>query len=216
MSLSASASNSPSPSPSPGAPIQVYTREQNGTLPSTKTDLSTRYTTIEEGEVYLNDGRRVALSGAASAYLMHLFKKANDNRKDRIKVRIDLQTSLAPTLSTVYLQMWNGRTNAWETMDSNALKSANEDFSLYADVTDTEYYDFRESAGEVAVRVYQLNNSGASKILSIDLVQISFIHTYRAKYNATGNRYREKYVSHKSKYRSKYPHKNPQDDNDII
>lgn len=194
----------------------VYTREQNGTLPSTKDDLSTRYTTIEEGEVYLKDGRMVAIAGAASAYLMHLFKKANDNRKDRIKVRIDLQTSLAPTSSTVYLQMWNGRTNAWETMDSNALKLVNEDFSLYADVTDTEYYDFRENAGEVAVRVYQLNNSGVSKTLSIDLVQISFVHTYRAKYSATGNRYKEKYTPHKSTYRAKYPHKNPQDDNNSI
>lgn len=192
--------------------MQVYTREQNGTLPTSKDDLSTIYTTPEEGDVYFNDAVRVCVSGNPSAYLMHQFKKRNDNRKDRIKVRIDLQCSLAPSTSPVYLQMWNGITNSWETMDTESGKGADEDFSLYADVTDTSYFDFRQIADEVAVRVYQLNNSGVSKTMCVDLVQFSFLRQYAAKYNVSGNRYKAKYTSKKSTYRPKHPHKSPQDD----
>ena len=190
-----------------------YTRQAIGSLPSTKDDLSTIYTTPEEGDVYLDDGRFVDLSGDASAYLIHQFKKDNDNRHDRIKVKIKLKSTLAPSGSTVYLQLWNGITNSWETMDSEVEKDANEEFSLVADVTETSYFDFRETFAEVAARVYQLNNTVSSKTLSIELVKISFLIAYKAKYTPTGNRYKDKYTSAQSTYSPKYPHKNPQDDN---
>ena len=210
--MSVSLSNSPSASPSPGQPVNDYTRDALDALPSTKDDLATVYTTPEEGDVYLDDNRFVDLIGSGSKYLIHQFKKDNNNRHDRIKVKIKLKSTLAPTSSTIYLQMWNGITNAWETMDSEALKGANEEFSLVADVNETSYFDFRESFAEVAVRVYQLNNSGVQKTLSVELVQISFLITYKAKYNLTGNRYKDKYSSKQSVYSPKYPHKNPQDD----
>jgi hypothetical protein len=215
-SSSVSSSESPSVSPSPGQPDAVYTREANGNLSSTKDDLSTIYTTPEEGDVYKNDSVFVCISGGNNAYLIHQFKKNNDNRHDRIKVRIGLKSSLAPSLSPVLLQMWNGINNAWETMDTNNSKSANEKFSLYADVTDTSYFDFRESHAEACVRVYQLNNSGSEKQMCIDLVQISFIAQYKNKYNAVGNRYKNKYNSKESVYKPKNPHKNPQDDDNLI
>lgn len=173
--------------------------------------------------MYYNDSIYVCLTGPTSRYMLHQFKKENDNRTDRIKVRIDLKTSLAPTSSPVYLQMWNGLTNSWETMDSNNTKDADEDFSLYADVTETTYFDFRQTFSEVAVRVYQLNNSGQEKQLCIDLVKISFLNPYVARYSATGNRYRDQYQptgnkfqdqysTHERDFEPKYPHKNPQDD----
>lgn len=108
-------------------------------------------------------------------------------------------------------------------MDTESGKGADEDFSLYADVTDTSYFDFRQVADEVAVRVYQLNNAGVAKTMCVDLVQISFVPQYQSKYNASGNRYKakynsatsrykDKYTSKEQKYRPKHPHKNPQDD----
>jgi hypothetical protein len=108
--------------------------------------------------------------------------------------------------------MWNGLTNSWETMDSNNTRGANEDFSLYADVTETTYFDFRESFAEVAVRVYQLNNSGSGKTVCVDLVKISFLNVYVDKYNANGNRFQGQYVNRSGTFTPKYPHKNPQDD----
>jgi len=133
-------------------PEHLYTREENENLPSNKSDLSVVYTTIEENDVSKNDGVRVGLTGEEGNYLLHQFKKLHNNRRDRIKIKVNLQSSLAPSLSTVYLQIWNGQTNSWETLDSNNKADANVDFSLFGDVSDTSYYDFNN---EVAIRVYQ-------------------------------------------------------------
>lgn len=185
----------------------MYTREAKNSLPSTKDDLATVYTTLEENEVFVRNNQYVTISGNDTQYLLHQFKKANSNRDDKIKVRIDLKSSLAPSTSTIYLQAWNGITNSWETVDSNSLLDADTDFSLMATLNalDGNYYDFRESSAEVCFRVYQLNNGGGARILSIDLVQISFVPVYQSAYN-----------SQPSSYSPKYPHQNPQDDNNII
>jgi hypothetical protein len=172
-------------------------------LPSTKADLATVYTTQEEWDVYYDDAIRVALIGTASRYLIHQYKKLNDNRSDRIKVRVDLQSTIAPVDSNTYLQIWNGQTNTWETLDSISGSAddypASTDFSLYGDVTDTSYFDFNN---EVAVRVYQLNNTGFNQTLSVDLVQFSFKSVFTSKY-----------ISRPIAYVAKYFHKSPQDDN---
>lgn len=194
-------------------PVHNYTREAKASVPSDKNDLATVYTTPEEGDVFYSDQIYVPLTFGDTTFGMHQFKKLNDNRVDRVKVRIDLKSSLAPLSSPVYLQVWDGITNSWQTADSNNVNDANEDFTLNADVNDTSYYDF---GNEFACRVYQENNSGSAKILSIDLVQISFIPNYQPAYRTTNTRYRNAYTSKKSKYRAKYPHKNPQDDSEII
>lgn len=150
-SASVSPSVSPSASPSPGHPVRVYSRGYSVSLPANKNDLDTVYSTIEEGNVYYRDGRFVSIT-ATESVVMHLFKKLNNNRRDKVNVEIDLKTTIAPTTSTVYLQVWNGLTNTWETIDSNSTKSANEVFSLAGSINDTAYYDFDN---EVAVRVWQ-------------------------------------------------------------
>lgn len=108
--------------------------------------------------------------------------------------------------------MWNGITNSWETLDSNSAKGASEDFSLYGEVTDTAYYDFRQTAAEVAIRVYQQNTSGSAKILTVDLVQISFLIQYADKYASREVRYTDKFSKRPKVYTPKFPHENPQDD----
>lgn len=154
--------------------------------------------------MFYKDGRYVSISGTPAQFIIHQFKKANSNRDDRIKCRIDLKTSYAPTSSPVFLQAWNGINNAWETVASNNTKAADTDFSLEVllNALDGNYYDFRESAAEVCFRVYQLNDSGVTKSISIDLVQISFLPVYQ-----------DTYVTQPSSYRPTYPHENPQDDN---
>lgn len=218
-SVSASTSYSLSPSvsdsPSPSAPESLYTREVKASLPSSKADLTTIYTTKEEQDVYLDDSIYVPLEGGSTNYLIHQFKKLNSNRSDWIKVRVDLKSSLAPTSAPVYLQVWNGVTNAWETYDSDNEKLADTNFSLYAVITedafrDGSWYDFNN---EFACRVYQQNN-GTTKILSVDLVQISFVIPYENKYNSTETNYTDKYSTGPNiTYTPKYPSKNPQDDN---
>lgn len=202
-SISASLSPSISDSPSPSQPESLYTREAKVSLPSAKDDLAIGYTTQEEADVYSDNGVYVALTSAATNYLIHQFKKLNTNRHDWIKVRIDLKSSLAPSTQPVYLQVWNGTTNSFETVDSNTEDDANTDFSLYGNITeqtfrDSNWYDIFE---EFCCRVYQLNNSG-SQSLSIDLVQISFLVAYENLYPDRRD----------NTYTPVYPHKNPQDD----
>lgn len=203
---------SPSPSPSPGTPEKIYSREANAVLPSDTTDLYTIYTTPEENDVYAFDGRRVDVVGDSGTYLLHLFKKTNDNREDQIKVRAVVRSSNAPAVTPVYLQIWNGTTLLWETIDSDLATGANIDFSLDAvvEVNNSNYYDF---ANQVAIRVYQPNTSGLPKTLSIDQIVISFIAQYSNTYETVGNKYIELYpTTNETEYAPKYPSKNPQDD----
>lgn len=211
-SASESPSVSPSPSPSPGIPEKDYTREANGTLPTNTNDLSTIYTTLEENKVFANDNVYVDLTGVTGAYLMHLFKKTNDNREDNFDIRAVVKSSYAPSTKPVYLQIWNGTTLSWETIASNNSADANEKFSLDAFVTtnDSNYYDF---GNQVAVRVYQQNDSGSGKTLSIDQFKLSFVAQYSPTFSSPETQYSEVFPTvNTNEYTPKYPSKNPQDD----
>ena len=165
----------------------------------------------------------VGLAGTAGNYLIHQFKKRNENRVDDINIRAVVKSSYAPTSSIVYLQIWNGTTLSWETIDSENTKGANVKLSLDAQIltNDSNYYDFEE---QIAIRVYQQNNSSDTHTLSIDQIRISFIAQYKNTYLATDNKYSDSYDSvsvnyndvypdiSTPEYTPKYPHKNPQDD----
>jgi len=64
------------------------------------------------------------------------------------------QTSLAPSESTVYLQIYNRNTPAWETVDSdNTTAAADTDFSLIAHIADLTNY--KNASDVISCRVYQ-------------------------------------------------------------
>ena len=86
-----------------------------------------------------------------------------------------------------------------------------EKFSLDALVVanNFDYYDF---GNQVSFRVYQQNDSGSAKILSIDQVLISFEAVYEDQFAATGNNFTEIFPSTTTDFAPVYPHKNPQDD----
>lgn len=199
-SLSPSVSASISVSPSLGPPGNIYTREAKVALPTTHDHLSTEYTTAEEYEVYDVDGETVCLSGAASRYLIHQFQKLNDNVTDYIKIKVDVTSTLAASSKTIYLQLWNHRTEEWITIDSNSSKGANEAVALYALITTTPqiYYDF---GNHVTARIYQQNDAVGTQTLCVDRAAITFQIPYT-----------NKYTSATSVYQPKYPHKNSQDD----
>ncbi len=66
----------------------------------------------------------------------------------------DGQSSVAPSTSTVYLQVYNRTTGSWETKDSDSTAGADTDFELKTTITANlnNYYD---ANGWVAYRVYQ-------------------------------------------------------------
>ncbi len=121
---------------------------------------------------------------------MHQFKKLNNNRTDRIKVRVDLKSTRAPSDTPIYLAIWNGQTNGFEVLDSDVKKEADTELSLTGDVSDTAYFDFNN---EACVRVYQQNATGSNQTLSVDMVRIDFLAVFRDKFASRDIQYRNKY-----------------------
>ena len=82
------------------------------------------------------------------------FKNKNLNNTDIIMPIWKGQSTLAPSLSTVYLQIYNRTTELWETIDSDNATAANTTFTLTSTVDSglVNYYD-----GEywVSFRIYQ-------------------------------------------------------------
>jgi hypothetical protein len=63
------------------------------------------------------------------------------------------QSDLAPTSSTVYLQIYNRDTTSWQTIDSDNASAADTDFILAYTVPDLTNY--KDVSDVVACRVYQ-------------------------------------------------------------
>ena len=63
------------------------------------------------------------------------------------------QTSLAPSSSTVYLQIYNRNSAEWDTVDSDNSSPVDTDFILTVDIGDLT--DYKDGSNVVSCRVYQ-------------------------------------------------------------
>lgn len=63
------------------------------------------------------------------------------------------QTDLAPSTSTVYLQIYNQNTTTWESVDSDNATAINTDFILTANIADLTNY--KDGSDLISCRVYQ-------------------------------------------------------------
>jgi len=68
-------------------------------------------------------------------------------------IECELQTSLDPATSTVYLQIYNQNTTTWETIDSDNTSNPDEDFMLTAVIPDLTNY--KDATNVISYRVYQ-------------------------------------------------------------
>ncbi len=111
-----------------------------------------RFTSDEAGTTEL--AFEVVNWDTTNEYAEFLFKNKNDNTTDSIQVTWDGQSDVAPSSSTVYLQIYNRTTEEWETKDSDNSSAVNTDFELTSTITANlnNYYDV---SGWVACRVYQ-------------------------------------------------------------
>lgn len=148
-SKSPSASQSPSSSPSPG--WEGYTRGDEASLPGDDADLETDYTSQDYLDVDADDGDRVGIT-TTGEFMIHQFKDYVGSAPS-CQLNWNGQSTLAASLSTVYLQIYNRDTPAWETVDSNSAAAYDTDFDLTAYIADlTDYVD---SNGVISCRVYQ-------------------------------------------------------------
>lgn len=151
MSPSPSPSASISPSLSPSIPAgTVYTRGNYTVLPTDNADLETSYSGQDYIDVEDDDAVRVSQQADVGDYAVHQFKDIIVG--DSATFHCNLQSNLAPSVSTVYLQIYNHNTPGWETIDSDGASPANTDFDLQALVADLTNY---KDGNEVTCRVYQ-------------------------------------------------------------
>jgi len=94
---------------------------------------------------------RVGQTGS-NQFMIHEYKDfVGDNTQ--CTLICNLQTTLVPTESTVYLQIYNRNTTSWDNVDSNNSASADTDFTLTGVVADLTNY--KDDQSIISCRVYQ-------------------------------------------------------------
>jgi hypothetical protein len=131
-----------------------YTRGVSASLPTNTSPQSVGYLASEYATVASDDSTYIDQAGVG--YLIHQFERKNTNNTDNIVISWNGKTTLAPSTTPVYLQVYNTSTTSWETLASNSAASANTDFTLSYTISanQSNYYD---ANNRVEVRVYQGN-----------------------------------------------------------
>ena len=150
-SLSPSLSPSISPSISPSLPAITYSKGDYVALPSDDTDLETAYTETEVDDVATKNDVRVG-QDASGEYSVHLYKDAGIG--NQVNLEWEGQSTLAPSASEIFLQIYNRDSTTWETLTSDNSSPANTDFSLIASVNNLVNY--KDGDNLIACRIYQL------------------------------------------------------------
>jgi len=158
-----------SPSPSPG--YKEYTRGDYANLPANDDDLENPYTVQDYTYIATVDTNRVE-QDATAEYTIHQFKDYIGSAPSIYLDMKGIQVTLDPAVSTVYLQIYNRVTPAWETVatmpgvygssytvyGSDAVLygavGANTDFDFYVQIPNTANY--KDASDVVSCRIYQL------------------------------------------------------------
>ena len=143
-----------------GIPISssthVYSRGKKLNLPSDDSDLDILFVSSEYVDVSSDDNIYVQQCGrdTLDPYAIFVWKNKHTNNKDVIISSCVLKTSIAPSVSTVYLQIYNRNSGTWETLDSNNTATANTEFTLSGTQSSnlSNYYD---DSFWVSFRIYQ-------------------------------------------------------------
>ena len=122
-------------------------------MPANDTDLENVFTALEYTKVREDDDQYVQQC-ATDEFTLFLFKDQNANSTDAIKPYWKGKTDLAPSTSTVYLQIYNRDITTWETIDSDDATGADTEFILQATV-DTNLTDYYDGSNWIACRIYQ-------------------------------------------------------------
>jgi hypothetical protein len=131
---------------------KFYSREDKTSLPADVNPMATFYSNTEVSDVDSDNATRVSLSGVN--YPIHMYQYRHTNNTDNITISWNGQTDLAPSTSTVYLQIYNYNSSIWDTLDSDNSSSANSDFTLEGSKT-TSVSNYYSTIYLVSVRVYQ-------------------------------------------------------------
>jgi len=121
-------------------------------LPTGTSDLETAYSVGDYTSVSAKDNNSVE-QAAASEYAIHQFKDYI-GASNSCAIEWYGQTSLAPTSSEVFLEIYNKDTTTWDQIDSNDTAEATTNFTLGARILDLTHY--KDAGSVICCRVYQL------------------------------------------------------------
>jgi hypothetical protein len=119
-------------------------------LPADDTDLITDYDAQDYLDVDTKNDVRVGQT-CQNTYGIHQFK--DYVAANSCTLEWEGQTNCPPSLSTVYLQIYNRNTPAWETVDSDNTTAEDTDFILTANIADLTNY--KDGSNVISCRVYQ-------------------------------------------------------------
>ncbi len=122
-------------------------------MPTNDADLEVSYTAQDLTDVSTKNDVRVGQTATAE-YAVHLFKDFM-SVENKCMIECELQTNVAPSSSTVYLQIYNRNSSEWETIASDNTSAADTDFGLGASVADLTNY--KDGNSVISCRVYQLD-----------------------------------------------------------
>jgi len=120
-------------------------------LPTNDNDLATTYTEQDETDVATKNDVRVG-QGGTSGFNIHLFKNFV-GAQTSCQLECELQSTIAPTASTVRLAIYNRNTTLWDIVDFDNTSAANTDFILLFTVSDLT--DYKDASNVISCRVYQ-------------------------------------------------------------
>lgn len=87
-------------------------------------------------------------------YNTKFFDNPDTDSNDVIITNWKGKTNLAPSQSTVYLQIYNRNSDSWETLDSDDTTGSDTEFSL-SGTQSSNLSDYYDASNWVACRVYQ-------------------------------------------------------------
>jgi hypothetical protein len=73
-----------------------------------------------------------------------------------IQVKINLRSTIAPSESTVFLEVWNTAIEEWQIIDFNSTAAENTDFYL-EEIIKENVSNYFDDDYEIAFRIYQFN-----------------------------------------------------------
>ena len=129
-----------------------HSRGSYSTLPGDDSELETPYQDSDLVKIAVDDADMVSQS-AIDEFALHQFK-IDATGKNYVNLTWTGQSNIAPSHSTVYLQIYDYTLGSWTTIDSELLAAADTDFTL-APPPVTPLDDYKDADGIMAIRVYQ-------------------------------------------------------------
>ena len=103
-----------------------------------------------DNDIYVQQCARDTLD----PYGIFLWKKKHTNNVDIITSTCILKTSIAPSTSEVFLQIYNRNSGNWETLDSDNVTAADTEFTLNG-VQSSNLSYYYDGSFWVCRRIYQ-------------------------------------------------------------